>query len=37
MKSKIVPLPVDKNRFGHQNKTYLALANLMNAAAGVKN
>jgi nitroreductase len=36
MKSKIVPLPVDKKSVWTSKQTYLALANLMNAAAELK-
>ena len=36
MKSKIVPLPVDKKSIWTSKQTYLALANLMNAAAELK-
>lgn len=36
MKSKIVPLPVDKKAVWTSKQTYLALANLMNAAAELK-
>jgi nitroreductase len=36
MKSKIVPLPVDKKSVWTAKQTYLALANLMNAAAELK-
>jgi nitroreductase len=36
MKSKIVPLPVDEKSVWTSKQTYLALANLMNAAAELK-
>ena len=36
MKSKIVPLPADKKAIWTSKQTYLALANLMNAAAEMK-
>ena len=36
MKSKIVPLPADKKAIWTSKQTYLALANLMNAAAELK-
>lgn len=36
MKSKIVPLPKDKKAIWTSKQTYLALANLMNAAAELK-
>jgi nitroreductase len=36
MKSKIVPLPLDKKSVWTSKQTYLALANLMNAAAELK-
>ena len=36
MKSKIVPMPADKKAIWTSKQTYLALANLMNAAAELK-
>lgn len=36
MKSKIVPLPIDQKAVWTSKQTYLALANLMNAAAELK-
>lgn len=36
MKSKIIPLPVDQKAVWTSKQTYLALANLMNAAAELK-
>jgi len=36
MKSKIVPIPSDKKAIWTSKQTYLALANLMNAAAELK-
>ena len=36
MKSKIVPLPVDKKSVWTSKQTYLALGNLLNAAAELK-
>lgn len=36
MKSKIVPLPIDQKAVWTSKQTYLAMANLMNAAAELK-